>query len=148
MIPVWHRLSQEAKDQIIEKLARLLAQREELQFACIHGSFLEQAVGFRDIDIAVWVDSSIAARKDALSYEWDLSSWLEHGMSQPSYPIDAKVLNHAPLSFRYAACGGRLLLARDESAWYDFRERTWIEYLDFAPLARQILRDLLDSPRS
>ncbi len=148
MIPVWHRLSQDAKEPIVEKLAHLLAQREELQFACIHGSFLEQAVGFRDIDIAVWVDSSIAAGKDALSYEWDLSSSLEHGMSQPSYPIDAKVLNHAPLSFRYAACGGRLLLARDESAWYDFRERTWIEYLDFAPIARQILFDLLDSPRS
>ena len=30
--------------------------------------------------------------------------------------------------------------------WFDFRERTWNEYLDFAPSARQSLLDLLIGP--
>lgn len=139
---VRRQLSQEGKERVIEKLRRLLAQREEVQFACIHGSFLEPQMGFRDIDIGVWVEPSLVGREISLEYEWELDSWLERHVP---HPVDVKVLNYAPLGFRYAASGGLLLFAQDEVAWYDFRERTWEEYLDFAPLARQMLFDLLDA---
>jgi hypothetical protein len=56
---------------------------------------------------------------------------------------DVRVLNYSSLGFRHAASGGLLLFARDDEVWYNFREETWIQYLDFAPLARQMLLDLL-----
>ena len=32
-----------------------------------------------------------------------------------------------------------------EEAWFTFRERTWRDYLDFVPLAKEALLDLLGS---
>jgi hypothetical protein len=36
---------------------------------------------------------------------------------------------------------------RDREAWATFRERTWNEYLDFAPLREEALRDLVPHVR-
>jgi predicted nucleotidyltransferase len=136
-----HQLSTKAKEEIMRQLGQLLSQREEIGFACTHGSFLESAIGFRDIDVGVWADSSSVPQEQTLDYEWDLSTWLERHVR---YPIDVKVLNYTSLGFRYAASGGTLIFARDADLWYQFRERTWIQYLDFAPLSRQMLLDLLN----
>jgi len=35
--------------------------------------------------------------------------------------------------------GGEPLVLRDEEEWFDFRERTWRDYWDFAPLSREAL---------
>jgi hypothetical protein len=86
------------------------------------------------------VDSSSVPQERALDYEGKLSAWLECYLP---YSIDVKVLNYTSLGFRYAASGGSLIFARDVDLWYQFRERTWIEYLDFAPLSKQMLFDLL-----
>lgn len=137
-----HYLSPKAKEEIKRELGQLLSQREEVGFACIHGSFLESAIGFRDIDVGVWADSSSVPRGQVLNYEWELSDWLERHVP---YPIDVKVLNYTSLGFRYAASGGTLIFAREADLWFQFRERTWVEYLDFAPLSRQMLTDLLNS---
>ncbi len=48
----------------------------------------------------------------------------------------------APVSFRYAVTRGEELFVLDREAWSMFRERTWNEYLDFAPLREEALRDL------
>jgi hypothetical protein len=52
------------------------------------------------------------------------------------------VVEDAPSSFRYAVTLGEELFVRDREAWAVFRERTWNEYLDFAPLRNEALRDL------
>jgi hypothetical protein len=135
-----HQLSSEFRDEIKHRLGQILSQRKEVGFACIHGSFLEPAVGFRDIDVGIWADPSSVPPERALDYEGELSAWLEHYLL---YPVDVKVLNYTSLGFRYAASGGTLLFARDIDLWYQFRERTWIEYLDFAPMSKQMLFDLL-----
>lgn len=140
---IWRRLAAEEKDELGRRLGALIPQRPEITFACVHGSFLDPELGFRDIDVAVWVDASVQDKEAALEYEWELSSWLERAIP---HPIDAKVLNYSTLGFRHAASGGRLIWARDPVLWYDFREKTWEEYLDFAPFARLILQDLLNSP--
>jgi len=46
------------------------------------------------------------------------------------------------VSFRYAVTRGEELFVLDREAWSMFRERTWNEYLDFAPLREEALRDL------
>ncbi len=134
-------LSSAAKEQVIQRLKVLLAQRSEVLFACALGSFPEPERGFHDIDIAAWVDTAEVPAEAALEYQWELSSWLERHIP---HPMDIRVLNYASLGFRHAASGGLLLIAKDEVLWYDFREETWQKYLDFAPLARGMLFDLLD----
>ena len=61
-----------------------------------------------------------------------------------AHPIDILALNYAPNTLRYSASGGLLLMATDHQQWYTFREETWNEYLDYDPIARQSLHDLLD----
>lgn len=133
------QLSDQEKAEITRSVRELLASREEVRFACLHGSFVEPQ-GFRDVDLAVWVDPDRVPRDRVLEYECELSAWLERSIP---LPIDAKVLNYAPLSFQYAVTRGEPIHVRDEEAWFAFRERTWREYWDFAPLARQVLEDLL-----
>lgn len=134
------QLKDHDKAEIKRLLSRLLAQREEIGFACLHGSFLEPH-GFRDVDIAVWVDPARIPWEHAMDYEFGLSAWIERRIPQP---VDVKVLNYAPLGFQYAVTKGEPVFLRDEEAWFAFREQTWRDYFDFAPLAKEALLDLLN----
>jgi predicted nucleotidyltransferase len=139
-----YRLPSEAKDLVAEWLAAVLEQQPEVQFACLHGSFEGSTNGFNDIDVAVWLDPSTIRPESVLDYQLDLSSLLERHVE---YPVDVKVLNFATLGFQYAASGGSLLAASDREKWFAFRERTWQMYLDYAPVARQALLDLLGTSK-
>jgi hypothetical protein len=75
-----------------------------------------------------------------VEYQCELSASLERSIP---YPLDVRVLNYSSLGFRHAANGGLLLFARVGEVWYNFREETWTQYLDFVPLARQMLFDFL-----
>jgi hypothetical protein len=44
------RLSADSKADIIEKLKPHLEERREIRFACLHGSFNDHDLGFRDIE--------------------------------------------------------------------------------------------------
>ena len=66
-----------------------------------------------------------------------------HLQLQLGSPIDVRVLNDAPLAFRYHALQGRPLVVRDEEFLDELRARTWDDYLDFQPFARQYLREAL-----
>ena len=134
-----YQLDSEAKEPIVKRLAELLAQRAEVQFACLHGSFEESVNGFNDIDVAVWLEPSKIQPEAVFDYQMELGIFLERHVN---YLIDLKVLNFAGIGFQYAASGGRLLTADDPENWFSFRERTWLTYLDFAPVARQALLDL------
>jgi uncharacterized protein len=57
--------------------------------------------------------------------------------------IDVRVLNDAPLAFRYHALQGRPLVVRDEALLDEVRARTWDDYIDFLPFARTYLREAL-----
>jgi hypothetical protein len=54
-----------------------------------------------------------------------------------------RALEDAPLAFRYHALRGRPLVVRDESFLGELRARTWDDYFDFQPFARQYLREAL-----
>ena len=138
MTPAYQLASQD-KETVVKRLADLLAQRPEIQFASLHGSFEESINGFNDIDVAVWLEPSKFQSEAVFDYQIDLGIFLE---AHVTYPIDVKVLNFANIGLQYAASGGRLLTAGDPEVWFNFRERTWLMYLDFAPVARQGLLDL------
>jgi predicted nucleotidyltransferase len=131
-------LDDAARSRIAGELQRRLEARPEIVFAYLHGSFVSSGP-YRDVDVAVWVNP--AREPDhGTRYALDLALALERGLAAH---VDVQVLNEAPLAFRYHAMDGRLLFTRDQEFLDELRARTWDEYFDFAPLARQYLRDAL-----
>lgn len=120
-------------------VARALEERSEVVFGLIHGSFVEPGF-FRDLDVAVFLNPDEAACNSFRSYEKELSVDL---MLRLRLEVDVRVLNDAPVAFRYQALKGETCFVRDEYLLDEFRARTWDEYCDFAPFARQYLREAL-----
>ena len=121
-----------------EALTPFLANRPEILFAILFGSAAEDGP-FRDFDVGVMVDRSQVPVQADLEYAFKLAALLE---KRVRFPIDVRVINDAPLPFRYNVSRGVPLVVHDWEAWYRFRERAWDEYLDFEPIALQYLRDL------
>lgn len=127
------------KERLVLELARELSSRPELVFVFLHGSFLVEGT-FRDLDLAVYVRPGSGNDRGFRDYEAELAVDLT---LKARIPVDVRVLNDAPVGFRYHALKGRLLLVRDENLLDEFRARTWDEYCDFAPFAREFLRGVL-----
>ncbi len=126
----------EEKAGVVEKLKDVLIRRHEVLFAYLHGSFLRQR--FRDIDIAVYVRK---IKKRAVDFEIELEIELE---KRVGYPVDVRVLNQAPLSFRFKVIkDGKLLCSRNENKRSDFEGITFAEYHDFSPYRRRYLKEVL-----
>jgi hypothetical protein len=59
-------------------------------------------------------------------------------------PVDLRILNDAPLSFRYNVIRyGRPVFVRDSDARFEFVEATLRGYFDFAPYREMYLRETL-----
>jgi predicted nucleotidyltransferase len=128
----------EERDHLITRVKALLHGRTEVLVALLHGSFLTGGE-FRDVDLALYLGPEIRG-ETFRDYE------LEQGVrwsAEVGVPIDVRVLNDAPLTFRHHALKGTVLLARDEDFVDELRARTWDEYCDFAPFARRYLREAI-----
>jgi len=134
-----HRLGEAEREVVKEHLRRHLAGRAEIRFAVLHGSFLEDGT-FGDIDIAVSLVPGHLPAHDRMRYEIDLEGEF---LERLGYPVDVRVIDGAPMSFRFAATRGEAVVVRDADGWADFREHTWRVYLDFAPVREEALRDLV-----
>jgi predicted nucleotidyltransferase len=111
----------------------------EVLLAVLHGSFLT-ADPHRDIDVAVWLDPGSVPADRQGRWSIDLATELEAVLGQR---VDVQVLNGAPLGFRYHALNGRPLVVRDAEFFAELRARTWDDYFDFAPAAREYLREVM-----
>lgn len=111
--------------EIIQHLRRRLAERAEIAFAYLHGSFLD-GPAFHDIDVAVYLDP---LPDDPFDYEMGLSVELTRALGRP---VDIQMFNRAPLAFQRQVFQGRLLLARDETQLTDLIETVANEYTTFA----------------
>jgi predicted nucleotidyltransferase len=125
--------------QVVERLRDELAGCPQVELALLHGSFL-LGRRFRDIDLAVWLGSGLPSPEERFRYALDLSVRLHLRLG---IAVDVRVLNDAPLAFRYHALRGQPLVTRDEVFLDELRARTWDDYLDFQPFARQFLRETL-----
>jgi uncharacterized protein len=139
----WHArpraASPDEREQLVQEIVPLLRAREEVLFAYLHGSFITGEV-FRDVDLALYVTVKPGADATLRRYEIDIGVDFTSKMRTP---IDVRVLNDAPLSFRYHVLKGRLLFTRDDEFLDLYRARTWDEYCDFAPFARRYLREAI-----
>ena len=127
------------KGKIIHQLKKVVCEEKDILFAYLHGSFLEES-GFNDIDIALYAEEKIVKRISVVDFEISLSLKIEKIIRQP---VDMKLLNTAPLAFKYQASRGRLLFSRDEIKREEFLCRTWSGYFDFLPLSRVYLKEAL-----
>ena len=123
---------------LIASLTGCLKDDDNISFAYLFGSFkdYDDAVGFQDIDIAVY----IAGASDALDYALGLSvEWsFKHNLSIQCIP-----LNIAPLFLKYRIFkDGFILFYKDENLMTDIMEETAINALDFMPLREEAIRDL------
>ncbi len=124
--------------KIEEALTPYLKDHPEIYFAMLYGSATE-GLPFRDVDIGLFVDRSTVPPHKDLDYSIELTHSLTTAVP---YPVDVRIINDAPLGFRYNVSRGQPLVINDERAFFHFLERTWDEYLDFEPLAKQYLWEL------
>jgi len=126
------------KKKIEKTIRKVLTKRNEISFAYLHGSFPKEA-RFRDIDVAVYLENIPAS---ILEYELQLETELMTAVGK--HIIDVRVLNTAPLSFRYNVIKqGMILLVKNEDKRVDFQEKTISAYLDFLPFRNMYLEGTL-----
>lgn len=122
----------------LQPIVTRLAQRPEILAVVLYGSFLKSET-FRDIDLALLVDEQKLLPEQFLDYELDRLGELAR---LSKFPLDIRIVNRAPVLFRYAVTQGQVLFCRDARIWVEFCERTWGEYLDFEPVARRYIEEL------
>lgn len=121
-------LSEEEKSNIFTQLEELLKNEKRIQFAYLFGSFVGK-LPFHDIDLSIWVNGLLD--KDAISFSVELSGRLTRQMN---YPVDIRILNFAPVPFRFEVVRGKRIYVRDEQAHCEFIEDTLRRYLDIQPI--------------
>jgi uncharacterized protein len=137
MIEKYFKITGQEKEDIISRIERFLEKRPDLLFAYVHGSFVSENQ-YRDIDIAIYLKSTPA---ELLQMELNLEAELN---SVIQYPVDVRILNSAPLSFRYNVIKhGRHIAVINDDARCDFEEMTTSNYFDFAPFRKMYLQEAL-----
>jgi len=128
---------QKSKETIVEIIKQELRKHKEISFAYLHGSFAEKDT-FHDIDIAVFLKELPESK---LEYELELETKLIQVISGI---VDVRILNNAPLSFRYHVIKqGVPLLIRDDNERVEFQEFTLSRYFDFAFFRAMYLKETL-----
>ena len=122
----------------METLGIYLEKRPNLLFAYIYGSFIT-AERFRDIDVAVYLNDDPSPPLQAeLEIETELSNLIK------GYLVDVRLLNNAPLSFRYNVIkSGKPIAVVDDDARTEFEESTLNHYFDFSPFRKMYLKETL-----
>ena len=136
----YYEILADEKRAVVEKIKAYLQSRPDIVFAYLHGSFLSGG-RFKDIDIAVYLKPPFAS---SLQVELDMEA--ELGKKVKRYPVEVRVLNHAPLSFRYNVIKhGEPIVVADDDLRCDFIEATLSHYFDFAPFRTRYLKEVLGS---
>lgn len=131
--------SEREKRAVLETIRQRLSEHPEVRFAFLHGSFLGH-LPVRDVDIAVYLDPSLtpeAILETALALSVELTSAVR-------LRVDVQPLNSANPAFAYYATQGELIASRDHEETYEFVENTWLAYMDFSSLIRQLAVDFAD----
>lgn len=135
---VLKKVSNREKDVIIKKLKKALEKHAEISFAYLHGSFIT-GEGFKDIDIAIYLKEMPLSQ---LEYELKIESELMKIIER--HPVDVRILNTSPLSFKYNVIkDGIYLIVRNDDERADFQEVTLRNYFDFAPYRNIYLKETL-----
>lgn len=130
----------ERKEEIVAALTQELEARPEIQLAYLHGSLAEGRDHVQDVDVAVLL-SGAPDEDEALEAELEIEQSLDRATD---LPVDVRVLNHAPLTFRFAVLRtGLVLLSRSKEARDNFECGTLSLYHDFSRHLEEYRREAL-----
>lgn len=135
-----HNLTLQKKEEILSIIKTYLQSYSSILFAFVHGSFLEEQISFRDIDIAVFFEENVQLQNKVIDFCLELSAQLS---SLIHVTVDVHALNDSGIGFRYEVTRGELLLTRDEELSFEFMEKSRLMYFDLKPLLEENLNDLL-----
>jgi len=130
--------TEEEKTEIQNKIRTLLKKERKIVFAFLHGSFLSDTP-FRDIDIGILVEE--ISPSEYYNYEFELSEKIRSAINVP-YDVDVKVINKAPLSFRFHVIRGRAIYSKDPELIDEYIISTARSYFDIQPLRRRYILEL------
>jgi len=123
---------------VCNQLTRILQNDKNIVFAFLFGSFLDKS-NFGDIDVAIYLDH--ICENDLISTEIKLQELLK---KNTCYPVDVRILNHAPPPFCYSVIKKRIILIdNNEDKRVDFEMMTYKLYFDFLPFRQQYFREAL-----
>jgi len=129
------------KELLVARLSNFLANRDEIVFAYVYGSFLRQKT-FSDIDIGVFLRKPFLY--DPLNFELELESALQ---SLARFPVDLRVINFAPPSFVYNIIKESILIVdKEPNMRADFEGITCKKYFDFAAYRKRYLKEVTHAP--
>jgi predicted nucleotidyltransferase len=134
----YFEVTNQERDDIFHRIEVFLEKIPDLLFAYVHGSFVSQKQ-FRDVDVAVYLKlTPLELLQMELALETELYNLVQ-------YPVDVRILNGSPLSFRYNVIkNGRRLAVIDDDGRCDFEETTVSNYFDFAPYRKMYLQEALN----
>jgi len=132
-----HILEEADKENVLFQIAGILEQETPVLLGYVYGSFIASD-GFNDIDVAVLVDESqVQEDTDLFRYELSLAARID--LAIEGWEIDLRVINRAPLSFKFGVVNsGRLAYCRDEAVRVHFEATTRDRYFDFLPHLRRL----------
>jgi len=124
------------KESLIKKIKDFLKDHNEIIFAYVFGSSIEEQV-FNDIDLGVYVNESDPKVKDAF-YDIDLSLKLEKYLH---LPVDVVLMNWANSIMIFRASKGVLVKNNDDNLRVDFITKHWKLYWDIKDRIREYIKE-------
>jgi len=125
-------LDQARKDALSSKISEFLSREENVLFAYLYGSFLEERP-FKDVDVAAYVDPGKFRNPDHI-FDYGISLAAKIDLAISGVTVDLRLLNAAPIPFRFnVITTGKVLFSRSEKERIDFEVRTRSLYFDFLP---------------
>ena len=126
----------EQKNGIKSAIAEILVKAEDIHSAYIFGSFIDDDMPFRDIDLGVFFagNNRLQISEAAVGSATILSR-------KTACPVDVRVLNYAPVAFVYNVLRGELIYEKNADTRCQVMEKTVRDYLDIKPILCQATKE-------
>lgn len=130
------------KEEIRKKIEKIIQSREEIVFAYLFGSSIEEKK-FNDIDLGIYLNENIK-RENSTFYEIELSNQLEEILN---IPVDIIRLNSTSDAIVYRATQGQLIKNSDDNFRINFITTSWKKYWDYKILIQEYLLEMKSGNR-
>lgn len=136
------KLNEDKKHKIENNIKEILLKDENIIFAYIYGSFVNEDL-FRDIDIGIYLKD--IEEKKVFDYEFEISYEISEKLNIDIEIVDVRVLNFAPFNFLNSVFRtGKPLFSRDEVFLTDLIEKVSLFAIYNEHISNLSLKELLD----
>lgn len=134
-------ISQKRKEEIVKEISYRLKKRKDIIFSYIFGSFVTDDK-FSDIDIGVFCTDKVS--KEPLDFEFKIEEEIK---SLKKFPVDVRIINHAPVSFVYHVVkDGILITDKNIKKRAEFEGMIFKKYSDFSFYRKRYLKEVMNAP--